>query len=74
MVIIRLTNRYTVTLYKHMMIKVRTNKPIDSMAILYYHWGCMGMGYKIIFCRDVPCLYSPTLSNHLNNNPMTNGV
>jgi hypothetical protein len=57
-----------------MMIKDTTNKPIDSMAILYYHLDCMGMGYKIIFCRDVPCLHSPTHSNHLNNNPMVNGV
>jgi hypothetical protein len=57
-----------------MMIKVRTNKPIDSMGIVYYHLDCMGMGYKVFFCKDVPCLYSHTQSNHLNNNPMTNGV
>jgi len=70
MVTIRLTDRYTVTIYKDKMIKDTTNKPIDSRAILYYHWGCMGMGYKIIFYKDVPFAYSPTLSNHLNNNPI----
>ena len=57
-----------------MMIKDTTNKPIDSKAILYYHWGYMGMGFKIIFYMDVPFAYSHTLSNHLNNNPMTSGV
>jgi len=69
MVTIRLIDITTVTLYKHMMIKVMTNKPIDSMGIYYYHWSCSGMGYEIIFYKDVPCLYSHTLSNHLNNNP-----
>jgi len=70
MVTIRLIDVGTVTIYKDMMIKDTTNKPIDCMAILYYHWGCMGMGYKIIFYKDVPFAYSPTLSNHLNNNPI----
>jgi len=70
MVTIRLIDVGTVTIYNDMMIKDTTNKPIDSMAILYYHWGCMGMGYKIIFYKDVPFAYSPTLSNHLNNNPI----
>jgi hypothetical protein len=64
----------TVTIYKDTMIKVTTNKPINRMGIGYDHWGCIGMGYKIIFYKDVPCLYSPTLSNHLNNNPKANGV
>ncbi len=49
MVIIKLTNRYTVTIYKHTMIKDTINKPIDSMGIVYYHWGYMVMGYRIIF-------------------------
>ena len=57
-----------------MMIKVITNKPIDSKATLYYHLDCMGIGYKIIFCRYVPFAYSHTHSNHLSNNPMVNGV
>jgi len=74
MVTIRLTDRYTVTIYKGRMIKVIDNKPINSMAINYYHLDCMGMECKIIFYKDVPCLYSHTLSNHLNNNPMANGV
>jgi len=69
MVTIRLIDITTVTLYKHMMIKVTTNKPIDSKCIDYDHWSSMVRGYKIIFYKDVPCLYSPTLSNHLNNNP-----
>ena len=70
MVIIRLTYRYTVTIYKGMMVKAIDNKPINSMGITYYHLDYMGMGYKIIFYKDVPCLYSHTLSNHLNNNPI----
>ena len=60
MVNIRLTDIGTVTIYKHILIKDTVNKPMDSMGILYYHWGYMGMGYKIIFIKDVPCLYSLT--------------
>jgi len=70
MVTIRLIDIGTVTIDKGTINKDTINKPMDSMDIVYYHWGYMGMGYKIIFYRDVPCLYSHTHSNHLNNNPI----
>lgn len=57
MVTIRLIDITTVTIYKGMMAKVIDNKPINSMGITYYHLDYMGMGYKIIFYKDVPCLY-----------------
>ena len=49
MVTIRLIDIGTVTIDKGTINKDTINKPMDSMGILYYHWGCMGMGYKIIF-------------------------
>ncbi len=52
MIIIRLTDVSTVTIYKHTMIKDTINKPIDSMGIVYYHRGYMVMGCKIIFIME----------------------
>ena len=74
MVTIRLIDIGTVTIDKGTINRDTINKPINSMGIVYYHWGYMGMGYKIIFYKDVPCLYSHTHSNHLRNNRNAHGV